>query len=102
MKVTNPLNYKRKPYHTLEILAFDGSSHTTCQIKILVEKSSENYLTASQACFEARLKENQKNVKSLIIIPGNIFIYLSVAVVVQIISSFLVLSADWQETIQYS
>ena len=70
LKITTPLNYKRKPFHVLEILAFDGSSHATCQMKVVVEKTNENYLTASQACFQAHLSENKKNIKDLITIPG--------------------------------
>ncbi|XP_066917747.1 protocadherin Fat 1-like [Clytia hemisphaerica] len=70
LKVTSPLNYKRKPVHKLTILAFDGSSHANCQIEITIENDeSENYLTASQACFEARVPENEKKIRNLITVP---------------------------------
>lgn len=74
MKVSTPLDFERKPFHKLEVLAFDGSSYTTCEINVLVENVNDNYLTASQACFEARVTENQKQNEELITVQGNNFL----------------------------
>ena len=70
MKVLTQLDYEKKQVHTLKILAFDGQAFAQTKVVINVIDTNDNLLTASQACFEARVKENKMSDDSLITVQG--------------------------------
>lgn len=80
LKVWKQLDFEQQAEHRLEILAFDGLSLATASMTITVDNVNDNSLTSSQACFEARIPENEKDLDSLITVQGMPFYILYIEV----------------------
>ena len=69
----NPLDYEQQQQHKLRILAFDGKAFAETELNIFVINLNDNTPSASQACYEASVKEGFRHLKERILSVKGIF-----------------------------